>query len=395
MIVLSLVVALVAGLLLLPTLSDLISLVRIVFASSPSRAAVAREQQPRLLFLVPAHNEELLISSCIRSLFEMHYPRNRFTAVVIADNCTDRTAELARATGARCLERDDSSRPGKPHAIAWALQHLPMADYEALVIVDADCLVNREFAASLANVEQLDTKALQCYNDVRNRDNALTRMAAVLSAVNHGISYRLKSRAGLNVPLSAGMALGSQILKAHGWKAFSISEDWELYALLTEQGVRIQSVPGARLYAEEARSLAQGAVQRRRWAAGKVTVLVRYGRQLLVSRNISAHQKLDIIAELLISGPAVHAGIVLLALAMTTAVGLPGTRILSALLLASLARPAIYALAAIARDPQPVRALLAFGLFPPYIVWRLGVQVTLKRPGKVPWIRTTRNTAGE
>lgn len=391
MIVLSLMVALVAGLELLPALSDLISLLRIGFAR-PKNAVAVTDIHPRLLFLVPAHNEELLISSCIQSLLEMHYPRNRFTVVVIADNCTDRTAELARTAGARCLEREDSARPGKPHAIAWALERLGFTNYEALVIVDADSLVNREFAASLGRVERLETKVLQAYNDVRNRDNALTRMAAVLSTVNHGIAYRLKSSAGINVPLGAGMALGTEVLKTYGWKAFSIGEDWELYALLTEHGLPIRSVPGARLFAEEALSLKQVAVQRRRWSAGKATVLVRYGRRLLVSRNIGAHQKLDIIAELLISAPAVHAGIVLLSLGLTIALGLPGARILAALLLASLARPAIYTLAAIARDPQPVRALLAFGLFPPYVLWRLGVQVTaLWRPGKIPWIRTTRN----
>lgn len=392
MIILSLLVGLVAAVLLLPTLSDLISLLRIAFTRRPSPVAATREQ-PRLLFLVPAHNEELLIASCIRSLHEMQYPRDRFTVAVIADNCTDQTAELARAAGAQCLERTDSLQPGKPRAIAWALEQLPIGDYAAVAIIDADSLVNREFAVSLASVDQLETKVLQCYNDVRNRDNAMTRMAAVLSAVNHGIAYPLKTRVGINVPLSAGMALGTAILKTHGWKAFSIGEDWELYALLTAQGVPTRSVFGARLYAEEARSFVQGAVQRRRWAAGKATVLYRYGRNLLVSKKASAHQKLDILGELLISGPAVHAGIVVLLVAMTLLLGLPGAQLLVAVLLLSLVRPMIYTLAAIARDPQPARALLAFGSFPLYVVWRLGVQATaLKLLGDTPWIRTTRNS---
>jgi cellulose synthase/poly-beta-1,6-N-acetylglucosamine synthase-like glycosyltransferase len=276
------------------------------------------------------------------------------------------------------------------------LEQLRIADYNAVVIIDADSVVNREFAAALDSVEHLETRVLQCYNDVRNRDNALTRMAAVLSAANHGIAYRLKSRAHLNVPLSAGMALGTEILKTHGWKAFSIGEDWELYALLTEQGVPIRSAPDARLYAEEARSLVQGAVQRRRWAAGKVTVLYRYGRKLLASRKIGAHQKLDVLAELLTTGPAVHAGVVVLTVVATLALGLPGAHLLATLLLASLARLAIYALAAIAQDPQPVRAMMAFGSFPLYVLWRLGVQATALRVlGDTPWIRTARNSAGD
>ena len=391
MILVSLFVGLVAVVLLLPTVSDLVSVVRVTLAPHPGPATGA-VKQPNLLFLVPAHNEELLVASCIQSLAAMHYPRERFTIAVIADNCTDRTAELARGAGALCLERADLARPGKPHAIAWALEALPLADYAAVVIIDADCVVNSEFAASLGAVGDLHAKALQCYNDVRNRENALTRMAAVLSAVNHGIAYRLRTRAGVNVPLSAGMALGTTVLEAHGWRAFSIGEDWEMYALLTAEGVSIQSVPGARLYAEEASSLKQSTVQRRRWAAGKATVLRRYGRRLVTSRRIGAAQKLDVLAELLASGPAVHAGIVVLSVAITWALALPGTTLLTTLLLASLARPATYTLLAIAQDPQPVRALLAFAAFPLYIVWRLGVQATAIRLfGDAPWIRTNRN----
>src|SRR5205809_2279984 len=116
MMVISLLIGLVAVALLLPTASDLLSLARIA-TGRRRRAITPAEELPRLLFLVPAHNEELLIESCVRSLVGMRYPATCYSVVVIADNCTDRTSPLARAAGARCLERHDQALPGKPRAI--------------------------------------------------------------------------------------------------------------------------------------------------------------------------------------------------------------------------------------------------------------------------------------
>src|SRR5439155_26320682 len=127
-------------------------------------------ETPRLLFLVPAHNEQLLIESCVRSILRIRYPTTHYGVVVVADNCTDRTAALARAAGARCLERNDPARPGKPQAIAWALQQPAfMNNYDAVVIVDADPVVALDFAAALAGAVPLNGKAGQAYFDAWHR----------------------------------------------------------------------------------------------------------------------------------------------------------------------------------------------------------------------------------
>ena len=89
MIVLTAVLGLLAAILLLPTVSDLLSLFRL--ARGKRSSAQPPAEPPRLLFLVPAHNEERMIESCVRSLLNQQYPE-RFTAVVIADNCEDQTA---------------------------------------------------------------------------------------------------------------------------------------------------------------------------------------------------------------------------------------------------------------------------------------------------------------
>src|SRR5690606_10093754 len=105
---------------------------------------------PRLLFLVPAHDEALLIEGCVRSILAMDYPADRREVVVIADNCTDGTADLARTAGATCLERADTERRGKPWALAWALERVDLGAFDAVVIIDADSLVDPSFARAMA-----------------------------------------------------------------------------------------------------------------------------------------------------------------------------------------------------------------------------------------------------
>jgi cellulose synthase/poly-beta-1,6-N-acetylglucosamine synthase-like glycosyltransferase len=391
--VVALLAAIAAGAFLAPTVSDAVSLAKLACCRARRPRRSTPDIPPRLLFLVPAHNEEALITSCVQALRRLRYPADACAVWVVADNCSDRTAALARQIGARCLERVDPARSGKPHAVAWALAQLPIGDFDAVVIVDADAVVDVAFAQGLAAAAPLRAKVVQPFNGVRNpSDNAITRMAAVLAIANHQLAFALKTRVGLNVPLGAGMCIGTDILARHGWQAFSIGEDWELYALLTEHGVRTESAPGARLYAEEARSLRQSAPQRHRWAAGKLTVLGRYARRIVRSPHIGRHQKLDAIAELLGTGPAVHAGVAAVLAAVLLGMHVPGARILVLALAASLVRPVIYAGLALRRTPAPWRSAAAFLYLPLYTAWRLGVQLTaLTMLGDKPWVRTPRN----
>ena len=131
MILVSIVVGVIAAVLLLPTVADLWSLARIAVRRE-RKGTLPQGDPPRFLFLVPAHNEELLIGACVSSLQALAYPPERFRIVVVADNCEDDTARLAVEAGAQCLVRHDAHRRGKPHAIAWALERLPLEQYEAV-----------------------------------------------------------------------------------------------------------------------------------------------------------------------------------------------------------------------------------------------------------------------
>lgn len=382
-----LILGVITAILLLPTLSDLLSLVRRRQPHSPSTGAL-----PRLLFLVPAHDEELVIGACVQSLVGLQYPKERYSVFVLADNCSDRTAELAQATGAQCLERSDPTLPGKPRAIAWALDRLNLRDYDALVIVDADTVVAPNLATALACEAPLTNKAVQAYYGVLNvTDSALTRMAAVLAAANHLFAYPFKRRVGLNTPLTGnGMCLGTRLLETHGWNAFSLTEDWELYAQFTALGVRIDGAPDAMIFAQEEHAMRDSSSQRQRWTAGKFSVLLRWSAALIRSTKIGFHQKLDAIAELTAPPPVLLLGI---ETAMFTVALLAGfSTPVAAILLAPLARPAVYTALALRVQPDLPGTARAFAFLPIYALWRVATAATaLRMLGNKPWIKTQRH----
>ena len=388
-------IGIVAGVLLLPVVSDLVAIVRHVRGGPPAPPATHGPDgpvPPRLLFLVPAHDEELLIESCLRSLAHLRYAADRLTVVAVADNCADRTADRVRAAGVQCLERHSTALRGKPWAIAWALERLPLRDHDAVVIVDADSIVDPSFAAALAAAAPLADKAVQPYNDVRNRaENALTRMAAVLSTIRFRFMNSLKQHAGLNVPLANGLCIGTRVLATHGWTAFSICEDWEMYVILSEQGVRIESVPDARIYSQEASSLRQSSSQRRRWTAGRMAVLMRHVLALVRAPRVGLHQKLDVFAELTALGPSVHLGVITVLIALALLLQLPAAEGLALALGLSIMRPVVYTMAALRVDLEPARATRAFAFLPVYTVWRLAVQMAaVVTSGRTRWTRTDR-----
>lgn len=391
MLAISILLGLLAALMWLPSLSDLVSLTR-VRRAAPRRDGEGRPL-PRLLFLVPAHNEELLLPDCLRSLAALDYPADAKAVVVVADNCTDGTAEIARAHRVQCLERSDPVNRGKPYAIAWALERLPLDEYDCVFIIDGDATVDPQFARAMARIDGLADKAVQGNNGISNpSENALTRMSAVFGAARYQFAYPLKQAAGLSVPLQGcGMGVGTRVLKQYGWQAFSICEDWEMYALLTAAGVRCCLAPDARTYAQEASSLHQSASQRRRWTGGKYTVLVKTAPVILRS-NASWHQKLDAIAELVSPGPVVHLGTALVLSAGALLAGVPGAVWLAAALLGSLIRTGIYTVAGLWASQERGKALLSFLYLPIYAVWRLGIQVTsFGMVGSKPWVRTRRH----
>jgi len=234
----------------------------------------SRNSEQRFGIVIPAHNEETSITQVIESCHALDYPTDRVSVFVIADNCTDGTAALARSAGAIVLERSDPVARGKGHALQWAFEQILPMDLDALVVLDADCVIEphalRTFAAALAAGQRV----LQCSYVVANPDEGVMSYASALgNVIENDLFYAPKSRLGLAVLLrGTGMVFHREILQRFPWTAHSITEDVEYALQLIRNGVRITFLPDVRVFSPFPVTTDQIMVQRRRWAAGTVGV---------------------------------------------------------------------------------------------------------------------------
>jgi 1,2-diacylglycerol 3-beta-glucosyltransferase len=391
MLLLGLPLLLLAVVVALPALADFLMALR---GLGRARQLPSPQVPQPLVYLVPAHDEEMLIGRAVRSLLGQDYPRELLTVAVIADNCTDQTAELAREAGAMVLERQSETERGKGHAIAWALRTLPLQRWAAVVIVDADTILDPGYSAELMRFAPLEHKAVQSFDGMSNEfENWLTRLAGLLTRSRYGIAMQLKVRAGLNVPLTGdGTVLGTALLREEPWRVETITEGWELYARYTLRGRKIHYAGGAKLYAQETRSLRQSRTQRERWTAGRFAVLRLYWRQILGSGKCSWLERLDLLAELSHPGPVMRGWLGLVGAAGTLTLQPWGWPVSAGLFATGVLQPVLYAALALRDHPQPAATLGALARLPAYALWRgvVGVRAALVS-GRGAWTRTARH----
>ena len=237
---------------------------------------IAGGRHARFLVLIPAHNEEAGIASTLESLRDLNYDSECYRILVIADRCTDGTAAVAKSLNAQCFERFDG-QPGKGAALAWGIQEAKNAEiaFEAVVIIDADTLADRDLLAAF-NVEYWAGRQVQQgYNYISNPwSSPFTRIMAVTGVLRNGRYYAGKMAIGLQGMLTGtGMCLGAGVLERHGWTAFSVGEDWEFSVELLMKGEAIYFNPLAKTFAKESQNFKQASHQRLRWASGRYAVM--------------------------------------------------------------------------------------------------------------------------
>ena len=112
---------------------------------------ILEEKNNRFMAIIPAHNEEMVVGNLIASLKKQNYPKDLYDIYVIADNCTDKTAEVARKAGAIVYERFDEEHKTKGFALNWFLKQKieENAPYDAFCIFDADNIVDRNFIKNM------------------------------------------------------------------------------------------------------------------------------------------------------------------------------------------------------------------------------------------------------
>ena len=235
------------------------------------------EPESRFLVLIPAHNEERVIGDIIRNLESMDYPRELYDYYVIADNCTDRTAEVAREAGARVIEtrKDTPDSPtGKPIALRKALKALGdyQNRYDLMMIFDADNLMDTNMFREV-NSQYLDKDKpdfIQCYLGVKNKEGIAAWIDYTSFTVSNRFVALAKHRLHLNCGIGGtGFAMSTSYLyQRGGWTTSSLTEDLEMQTEATLEGRRVLWNHFTRVYDEKPTSLRASIRQKIRWGQG-------------------------------------------------------------------------------------------------------------------------------
>ena len=262
----------------------LISLGGLWWFPGPGKTKPERGRMPRFLCLTMAHNEEAVIAEHVRNLLALDYPRARFHVVVVADNCTDRTARLASELGAHVWRRTDLVRRGKGHALKWALyDRADLGKYDAVCVFDADNLVDLNFLKEMADQLREGHEVVQAYLDTKNpRDSWVSASYASAYWFMNRFWQRARIRWGLSGALGGtGFCITSQILQSLPWDTACLTEDLVYSTQIVLRGERVFWTPYTRVYDEKPITLAQSLPQRERWLRGHWSTAFRYSPRLL------------------------------------------------------------------------------------------------------------------
>ncbi|MDR1943900.1 MAG: glycosyltransferase family 2 protein [Synergistaceae bacterium] len=263
----------------------------------------------RFAVLVPAHNEAMVLGPLLESLREQNYPKNCYRVFVSCDNCTDNTAEVASSLGAEAMIRTDTLKNGKTWNVRWALTRIPMENFDALAMFDADNLAERDFLARMNDYMEShpEAEAIQGVLDVKNPDdNWLTRSYALAYWFTNRFWQLARGLWGLSCTLGGtGLVIRAATLRRLGWNLESLTEDLEMSTRIILSGSRVHWNDHAVIYDEKPQSLKISYKQRTRWMQGHYWVCRKYGGKALASFITTRRvQYLDLFLYLLAPGKA-------------------------------------------------------------------------------------------
>ncbi|HZC44191.1 MAG TPA: glycosyltransferase family 2 protein [Acidobacteriaceae bacterium] len=223
------------------------------------------------LVVIPAHNEGSGLTATVESVLAQDYRHLR--CVVVADNCTDNTAEMARAAGAHeVLIRTDPEKRGKGQALTWVFNLAKRWDWDAVCVIDADSVIEPGFLAALDRSFCKGHAAVQAryeFFPAADSKNWLQQFGAVSKAGENSFVDRPRERLGLSQLLSGnGFFVSRAVIERVPWLAHSIVEDAEYSLSLAQQGIAVHYQERARLWSRQASSVRDVQPQRVRWASG-------------------------------------------------------------------------------------------------------------------------------
>ncbi|QAA31617.1 glycosyltransferase family 2 protein [Clostridium manihotivorum] len=239
----------------------------------------------KFAMIVAAHNEEVVIANLIESLQHQDYPKELYDIFVIADNCTDKTAEIAAKHGAKVFERNNKEKRGKGYALEWMFDKIFKMDkkYDAVAIFDADNLVSPNFIKEMNSKMCDGYKVVQGYLDSKNPGDSWITQSYSVSFWSSNRAFQLaRANLGLSNQIGGtGFAVDVEVLKTLGWGATCLTEDLEFTCKLVLNGEKVGWAHDAVVFDEKPLTLKDSWNQRKRWMQGFSDVASRFFVKLI------------------------------------------------------------------------------------------------------------------
>lgn len=257
------------------------------------------EAKTKFAVIVPGHNEEKVISGIVKNLNnDMNYPRDMFEIYVIADNCTDKTASIAREYGANVFENTTpkDAPKGKPYAIKAFLENNPeiFKKFDVLTIFDADNIVHFDYFKEVNSqfLANEDCDLIQCRVLSKNPDDNYISGGYSLSESFMNRFYTIpKQRFGFNTTIQGtGFNVRLPYLSEVGWNPKSITEDFEFQVEMSNLNKKSQFNPYAKIFDEKPTTTSNSLIQRLRWSRGHWNVA--FGNTFKILKSIFKHRTL-------------------------------------------------------------------------------------------------------
>ena len=249
-----------------------------------------------LAILIAARNEEAVIGNLLDSIHAQDYDKELLHPIVIADNCTDNTATVARERGATVFERFNKEKVGKGYALDYAIDKLrELGEWERMdgvIVLDADNLLTKSFVSEMNKTFSDGYEAFTSYRNSKNYgDNWISAGYGLWyireSKFLHYARMLLRSSAAIS---GTGFLVSRKLLdRFDGWKFYLLTEDIEFSIFSIINGVKIGCCINAELYDEQPVTFHQSYKQRLRWSKGFFQVWQKHGSELV--RGIFKHRK--------------------------------------------------------------------------------------------------------
>lgn len=357
------------------------------------RAELTRDY--RFLVLIPAHNEAEGIGRTLDSVANLERVGNLEVAVV-ADNCTDNTAEVAFQHGATVIERHDETNRGKGYALAYGIAQYDLDNLDGVAIIDADTIVAPNLLKEMARSFALGYGAVQVSNEFFiEKDTPLARLQEMANMVENVLFYYGRAVLRLGILLrGTGMGIRADVLNAHPWDSHSVTEDVDYAVNLLKAGVRIDFTRTTVVRSAATSSYEQSYSQKERWASGTFSLILGKLPGLIGTGLVRGRfELLELAFSLLILSRPTLIFVSLIPLVLSFFCS-PDVRLAflvwSIVIMLSLVVYILFGVFLVKDKRAAARALLHIPVFG---IWLFVVQVKafLKRKG-IAWTRTERKT---